>query len=226
MSAAAERVLVTGFCDWQRTLDGGRPGDPWSCVHNPSGRLLVGELGAGAEPYADPPLVGPLVRSLAQRGSRRHAFRLLPVVWGAHGRLGDPGDYDVLVHLGLGVYDRRDALQLERGAFPWRRGTDALGEAVDEALSGPTPAAPRLGPAEVLARIDALEGSWTGDFEVRVAAARPDNVFLCNETHWHALGAASRGAAARAYFVHIPLVEGPPGLDTLAVGLAELIARL
>lgn len=138
--------------------------------------------------------------------------------WGALTPATAVTHYDVRVHLGLGVYDDPAAIQLERGAWPHRRGVDVDGLEVDEPLGN----AVREPPPAVAQRLDGLDGRRVGDFTVRVAAARPDNVYLCNETHWHALGAAGAGHGARAWFVHVP--DAPP--LRLAEALAALIAEL
>jgi len=239
---ARERVLITGFCDWQRVLDGATPRDPWRCEKNPSGRLLVGQLGTRDQTPPDPPLAGPLVRALAGGHDRRQfCYRLLPVTWGACKRVGDPGRHDVLVHLGLGVYDDDRAIQLERDAWPWRRGVDATGHELDEALiddeaDAEADAGPRLriagvppvleGSSELRTRIDGLDGAEVGTHRVRVTAARSDNVFLCNETHWHALRAARSGRVRRAYFVHLPPADDEADLVALATSVAALVDRL
>lgn len=95
------------------------------------------------------------------------------------------------------------------------------------------------------ARIDALLSTpLPGSFAVRVADARAQNTFICNETHWRALkavklaedSAASAGTsttepAARrlraAYFLHVPYAaDDDPSHDALAAAVATLLVRM
>jgi hypothetical protein len=205
-------VLVTGFHDWE---DLGDPPNVWRCRDNPSCRLLV-----GAESRERPTAFeGPLVERLERAAPGvEWTFSTLPVVWGAFRDV--PQEHDVVVNLGLGVYDRFDALQLERGAYNLRRGLDAAGSGAPGPID-PSAAAVREPPAAMTARIDRLVGRRLAGFEVLGAEARSSNSYLCNETHWNALAALDEDRPREAYFVHIPHAEG----DDYAP-LAEAVATL
>ena len=60
------------------------------------------------------------------------------MLWGTSGTC-DLLSYDLVVHLGLGVYDSRDVLLLERGAYNERRGLDALGRSAGHTLDAGAP---------------------------------------------------------------------------------------
>jgi hypothetical protein len=154
----------------------------------------------------------------------------MPVTWGAYDTLGDVRHYEAVVHLGLGVYDSQDAIQVEHGAFNLRRGKDAAGVELDTTVVGGRPQ--RIdGNADIDARISAIAGQRYGSYVTRVAEAREDNSYLCNETHFRALealasedGPSSLGAA---YFVHIPTARADdPDHEALAEGVAGVIQAL
>lgn len=214
------RVLVTGFCDWKEL---GEPPDEWRCRDNPSGRLLTGAPTDGGPPAA---LAGPLVDRLCDGGGLDWSFRLLPVTWGVLERQPDLDEFDVLINLGLGVYDRDDQLQPERGAYNRRAGDDALGRRVDEPLDAGAPALlPEL--PDTADRLRAAEGRRFGPYAVRVADARADNVYLCNETHARALAWARRGTGRTAFFIHLPHApDREGGMEVLAEGVAALIRAM
>ena len=220
------RVLVTGFHDWR---DLGQPPDLWRCRDNPSCRLLVGEPTVGREPVSAD-FDGPLVSALRGKASAdvTYDFDTLPVTWGAYDLLGDLGRYDVVVHLGLGVYDTTEAIQVEHGAFNSRRGTDAAGSDRAEPISEMHP--DRIDANHhVEARIAAIAGRRHGAYVTRVGEARPENSFLCNETHFRALQslASAGGTLEAAYFVHIPSVMADdPSHERLADGVAGVIRAL
>lgn len=129
------RVLVTGFCDWK-----GLQGDLWRVRENPSGRLLVGTPQTTANASCDN-ADGELPRRLralrdvaAPTRPIEWTFRLKPVVWDFPDLEASPTPfcaeclhYDYVVHLGLGVYDRKDTILVERGAVNAMRGTDVRG---------------------------------------------------------------------------------------------------
>jgi hypothetical protein len=198
------RVLVTGFNDWK---DLGEPPNVWRCRDNPSCRLLVGDS-LDAAPHT---FEGPLVRALKTAAGDRSvawSFSTLPVTWGVTTERTDYGAYDVVVHLGLGVYDRKDEVFVEAGAFNHRRGTDVAGRAVDEAIVEGKPSVIEA-PPHVAAAVRAVDGRRFGEMRARAMEARDANAYLCNETHTLALEAvreslAGEGALQAAYFVHIP----------------------
>jgi hypothetical protein len=214
-AGARPSVLVTAFHDWHELGD---PPNVWRCRDNPSCRLLVGE-----ERMERPrELEGPLVHYLRESAPEvDFTFRTMTTEWGAFSDV--PRELDLVVNLGLGVYDHADRLQLERGAINLRRGRDAGGRE----LAGPIePGAPRvrMPPAAVRARIDALQGRTFHGFEVQVARARRSNSYLCNETHWYALGALG-DRPREAYFVHIPHAKNGD-YDRLTHALGDLVLAL
>jgi hypothetical protein len=214
------RVLVTGFNDWR---DLGEPPNLWRCRDNPSCRLLLGEA-ATAEPseYAGP-LVG---RLRAAAPDIVWSFATMPVTWEAFSQV--PAEFDVIVNIGLGVYDRFDALQLEAGAYNLRQGTDAAGIERHEPIQT---AAPDVLPAPedspIAGRLEALAGQRFAGYELVVAEARPANSYLCNETHYSALTAlhSGEGELREVYFLHIPYAEDGD-YEALAEGVAAVVLRL
>jgi hypothetical protein len=195
------RVLVTGFNDWRGLGD---PPNVWRCRDNPSCRLLVGD----PLELAPSEFSGPLVDRLAASDPTiEWRFATLPVTWGAFAEV--PSDVDVIVNIGLGVYDRLDAVQLEAGAYNLREGADAAaserpGPIADTAES--VLAAPADSP--IAARLAGFAGRTVAGYEVLVAPARPENSYLCNETHYFALSTladpSARGQLDAVYFLHIP----------------------
>lgn len=136
-------------------------------------------------------------------------FQTMTTTWGTSHTL-DLLAYDVVVHLGLGVYDSRSKLLLEDGAFNGRAGKDAAGHD-----AGPTI---DMGAGQVCAHermsgvVQRLSGRRiAGYFDVEVPRARPSNSYICNETHWRALtalrSAERQGDAAltACFFMHIPM---------------------
>jgi hypothetical protein len=212
------RVLVTGFNDWREL---GEPPNLWRCRDNPSCRLLLGEARDGPpERYA-----GPLIARLeAAAPDVEWRFSTMPVTWGAFAQV--PTDVDVIVNMGLGVYDRFDALQLELGAYNLRQGTDAAGvdtpgpiaSAADDVLPAP---------AAIADRLASFANATIAGYTVVVANARPDNSYLCNETHYHALSALARsdGQLREVYFLHIPYAKDGD-YASLAEGVSGVILRL
>jgi len=213
------RVLVTGFHDW-RNLDG----NIWRCRDNPSCRLIYG----AACPTPPVQRRGPLVSALAAlRLDASFDFVTLPTVWHTAAGL-DLCAYDVVVHMGLGVYDAHDKLLLELGAYNERRGGDALGATAGHTID--SGGAQVLDPPHALARkIADLDGQTFGGFSIDVAPARPENSFICNETHHRALRAQSLGLPTprAVYFVHLPYPAKEDEAHTeLGAGAAALIAAL
>ncbi|MFV8755387.1 hypothetical protein ACNOYE_32960 [Nannocystaceae bacterium ST9] len=221
------RVLVTGFHDWRELGD---PPAIWRCRDNPSCRLLIGAARLDASGPPDR-LAGPLVERLQRAApSIEWSFRTLPVTWGAFSSV--PREHDVIINIGLGVYDRFDALQLERGAYNLQAGADALGvEAngpIDESegnVLDPPAGSPIAG------RIDALVGRTIAGFTILGAAARAENSYLCNQTHWFALAsvdAEGEQGPREVYFLHIPYAKDDdyaPLADAVAGVVLELVDR-
>ncbi len=203
-SDAPLRVLVTGFNDWKEL---GEPPNVWRCRDNPSCRLLVGD------PLVDAPTAfeGPLVAALDRLAGERKvewSFATMPVTWGATAERTPYGDHDVVVHIGLGVYDRDDEIFVEAGAFNLRKGTDAAGQTVEEPiLAGEADVLDA--PPAVAAAVAAVDGQTFAAMRARAMPARVENTYLCNETHTLALDAVAKsrargGRLEAAYFVHIP----------------------
>ena len=216
------RVLITGFHDW-RDLDN----NIWRCRDNPSCRIIYGS------PCSSPPIVraGPLVQALAATALPADvSFQTLPVLWGTASGL-DLGDFDVVVHMGLGVYDRTDLLLLEAGAYNRRAGADALKQtaghtidAGDQVLDSPSMQERRaslVGPAESI-RLD-------GGFELKLAPARPQNAYICNETHHRALKAQVAAAPGRGplavYFLHLPYALADDHTE-LAAAVSAVVCKI
>ena len=156
----------------------------------------------------------------------------MPVLWGTASGL-DLMNYDVVVHLGLGVYENHTTIILENGAYNERRGADA------SAQNPPGHTIEHGSPQEMYvtsmqSRYSALADTvLPGDFELKPEGARPKNAYLCNETHYRALKAVSlaatgsRGPVA-AYFIHIPYARRGPEDDhtELAAAVTTLLARI
>ena len=215
------RVLVTGFHDW-RELEN----NIWRCRDNPSCRLLFGP------PSASPPVerAGPLVRALKSVDAD-FSFQSLPVVWGTAGAC-DPLSFDLVVHMGLGVYDSTDKILLECGAYNARFGNDALGQPAGQTMDA---GAPQILMDETMrTNVTALEGSrLPGGHTVETAMARPANTYICNETNWRALKAVEHAAThpechlKHAYFVHLPYAASKDEThEQLAASVASLIERM
>ena len=211
------RVLVTGFNDWR---DLGETPNVWRCRDNPSGRLLVGDERHDRPDAFDGPLP---TRLRSARPSIDWRFATMPVVWDAIASVGD--DVDVMINLGLGVYDRDDVLQLEVDAFNLLGGTDASGQPRKQAIDsggGDVLTAPRA----VAGKINRLIGQNFGRYTVTTKPARADNCYLCNQTHYLALKrVAGDGPLTEAYFVHIPYAAGGD-YESLTDGVAGLVLAL
>jgi hypothetical protein len=239
------RVLITGFHDWRELQ-----ANIWRCRDNPSCRLLLGSPSAAPAIERD----GPLLRALKDNAACKAEFtcQTLPVLWGTAAGL-DLLSFDVVIHLGLGVYDRHDTIIVERGAFNMRKSIpDAIGHTpkatntsgTGAVIEGAAPEClsclhmqPRY---EALAREPAalVSDDARGPFVVLEAPARDENTYICNETHWRALRAVEHasklngrgGTEARlraAYFLHLPYPrERDPDHEQLAVAVAELVSRI
>jgi hypothetical protein len=173
--------------------------------------------------------------------------------------------YDVVVHLGLGVYDNFTDILIEDGAFNLRCDhTDALGhrppskrlaQQEEDSSNNRSPICDILqGTAatkQVVSRLAAAAASSSsasssslplpGGFRLKVVGARPENSYICNETHWRALtalhevgvgnsdGESSQSANGRlraAYFVHIPYAQDRTDHRALAEAVADVVAHL
>ncbi|KAL1500602.1 hypothetical protein AB1Y20_013254 [Prymnesium parvum] len=230
----APRVLITGFHDWKEL-----EGNVWRCRDNPSCRLLLGP------PSPSPPIVreGPLVRRLAACcPDATIDYVTLPVTWGVASGL-DLCAYDIIIHIGLGVYEGTATLLLEQGAYNERRGADAAAQPPP----GHTIESGALQELRPLAMQDKYallkDTELPGGFVLEMAAARPQNTFLCNETHYRALQAvrgpslnaaggldseSRRQRPRSAYFLHIPYARRgvEDDYNELAEAVAALIARI
>lgn len=221
------RVLVTGFTDWHGVQD-----NVFRCRDNPSCRLLLGEA------CVAPPIArnGALPRFL--RGVAPHVdwcFMPLPTLWGTS-RVCDRLAYDAVFHLGLGVYDCHDKLLLEDGAFNQRccyedaAGNTKVAKTIDEAADLIVSDACQ---AASLASVDGMSVA-SGSFTLQVVGARPENSYICNETHFWALQAlaesrsepACEGRLARAFFIHIPQPAWRDDFELLAKAVGEAIVLL
>jgi len=197
------RVLVTGFTDWRDMGDIGSR-NVWRCRDNPSCRLLL-----GAPSWAIP-LVrdGELPKLLrAECPEAEIDFQVMTTTWGTSSGI-DLLAYDVVIHMGLGVYHRDDQIILEEGAFNHRCGMDSVGTKLPEqsmdSCEGQVFRNARM--SDIVCTHD---GEETSGFEVKVLSARPSNSYICNETHWRALHAlhlaeATGGKLKGVFFVHIP----------------------
>ncbi|MCA9685768.1 MAG: hypothetical protein KC457_26565, partial [Myxococcales bacterium] len=156
----------------------------------------------------------------------------LPVTWDAFAEV--PRDVDVIINMGLGVYDRLDALQLEAGAYDLRAGADAMGHERPGPIGAPEGTAreatlPAPADSPIAGRIAALAGTTVAGYEVRVTPARPENSYLCNETHFRALSALHAPKPEQrlreVYFLHIP-VAADGDYQALAEAVAGVLLTL
>lgn len=221
------RVLVTGFNDWKELGD---PPNVWRCRDNPSCRLLVGEPRTDAPLSFDGPLPAALRRA-AGEGAIEWTFETLPVTWEVARDLPGYAEHDVVVHLGLGVYDRTDEIFVEAGAYNGRKGDDAAGRPMQgPILADASEVLPAPAGTTIAERVEAVDGRAFGAFTARVKPAREGNSYLCNETHTWALEAvksaqAQGGSLRGAYFVHIPYAPEGDHL-VLADGVAGVVVAL
>ena len=232
------RVLITGFHDW-RELEG----NVWRCRDNPACQLLI-----GPEATQTPPLSrsGALVKALAATVSDvDFCYTTLPVTWNTAAGL-DLNFYDVVIHLGLGVYDCHDKILLERGAYNFRSlSPDALAVSGGGAAISEGEAEEYYSTLGMEMRHEALARSPvalnrtetpTKTFKLETVRARPKNTYICNETHWRALKAVEAAEASSSdggsrlragYFIHLPYAsEATGGYPALGSAVAELIGRI
>ena len=141
--------------------------------------------------------------------------------------------WDVVVHLGLGVYRNKHDILVEFGAYNMRCDTpDASGKL-------PPARAIQAGGAKVLPAPDSqariTEGvpklRLPGGFQAKVAVARKENTYICNETHWRALAAVkeackSGGRLRAGWFIHIPYPETEDASEPLAAAVGAVVSYL
>ena len=174
------KVLVTGFNDWKNL---GETPNLWRCQDNPSCRLLVGPA------CASPPLrkQGGLARRLRQcdAGSGVQIdwhFQTLTTQWQTAATL-DYLAFDVVVNVGLGVYDGSKELRVEQGAHNSARGADAAGHPprcdIQEEGKPDVLAVNSMAPLTA-----AIDGLRCGDYQVVTVNARKRNSYICNDTHY------------------------------------------
>ena len=174
------KVLVTGFNDWKNL---GETPNLWRCRDNPSCRLLVGAA------CDRPPLVkqGGLARRLRRCAASPDVeidwhFQTLTTQWQTAASL-DHLAFDVVVNIGLGVYDGSKELRVEQGAHNSARGADAAGHQPQSALQ-------EEGMPVVLAvesmtpKTTAVDGLQIGEYKVLAVDARKKNSYICNDTHY------------------------------------------
>lgn len=163
------KVLVTGFNDWKGL---GEPPNLWRCRDNPSCRLLVGAA------CDSPPLrkEGGLARKLRQTTAGAGVeidwhFQTLTTQWQTAATI-DHLAYDVVVNIGLGVYDGSKELRVEQGAHNSARGADAAGHQPRSPIQ-------EDGHPDVLAvefmkqSTAAVDGLQMGDYKIVAVDARP-----------------------------------------------------
>eukprot|EP00930_Biecheleria_cincta_P001675 TRINITY_DN102802_c0_g1_i1.p1 TRINITY_DN102802_c0_g1~~TRINITY_DN102802_c0_g1_i1.p1 ORF type:complete len:298 (+),score=36.27 TRINITY_DN102802_c0_g1_i1:43-936(+) len=197
------RVLVTGFHDWREL---GPTPNLWRCRDNPSCRLILGA------PTSSPPVMrtGELVQALGKQCPEvEFSFQTLTTTWGTAQTVDYLG-FDVVVHIGLGVYDSHCKIIVEKGAYNSRRGKDAAGHE-----AGPTidmGGEPSLYLDRMSRVVSSLDGQNVTGFEVEAHSARFSNSYICNETHWRSLKAlqiaqdnGDMSALKGCFFVHIPV---------------------
>jgi hypothetical protein len=114
----------------------------------------------------------------------------------------DRSAYDVVVHLGLGVYDCFDKILIERGAINTRKDApDAAGNTPStDVCKSSGSKEDILQPSEksgVGRKLDIMDGHKTASgYEVQVVGARPRNSYICNETNYDALQATNNSCEA------------------------------
>lgn len=206
-------VLVTGFYDWR---DLGTPPQQTRCRDNPSCRILAKE---GVGPRAFSGVLAELLKTWSQNQKTEIQidFALLPVTWEALGTL--PRDrYQVIIHLGLGVYDSFHRILIEDGAYNLRKGKDAVGVLRQEAIEDGKPTILSAPPQVSLGIHRALSAKLPKPFHLAKATARKSNAYLCNSTYYEALQSLTQNmkdphqTKKEAYFLHLPHREGQSDL--------------
>ena len=117
--------------------------------------------------------------------------------------------YDVVINVGLGVYDGSMRLLVEQGAHNSARGADAAGNAPLSPKQEEGPDVLQVG--SMAPSTSAVDGLVMGDYTVEAVNARPRNSYICNDTHFRALKALQHaqsklgcGRLQAVYFIHIP----------------------
>lgn len=160
-------------------------------------------------------------------------FQTLPTLWGTAGGL-DYSSFDLVVHLGLGVYDRHDRLVLEHGARNERSSSLDASQAAAASgrlLEAAAPATLHAG-EPMRTKLDRLTDAGRPPlphgFELVVLRARAANTYICNETHHRALRAVEAGAGpSAAYFMHIPYAaKDDSEHERLGAAVAALVVRM
>ena len=200
-----QKVLITGFYDWR---DLGTPPEQTRCRDNPSCRILATE-GIGPRDF-----LGPLAQSLknwnqSQKTKMQIDFELLPVTWEALGTL--PRErYQIVIHLGLGVYDSFHRILIEDGAYNLRKGKDAIGTSRKEEIEPGKPDILQSPPQVTVGIHRALNAKLPKPFHLVKATARKSNAYLCNSTYYEALQNLTQNIKEahqtknEAYFLHLP----------------------
>jgi pyrrolidone-carboxylate peptidase len=220
------RILVTGFNDW-RNLQG--PEDAWRSRENPSSRLLLGGECETPPIHKDGPLVRYLqdTSDIAREADWQFSFITLPTVWKAAWAI-DHCFYDVVVNIGLGVYDNTNTILVEDGAVNLRKAIpDARGNLpASVALAKGSPDILEATPSQKRAATT-VDNTVVGGFNVQVIRARSANSYICNETHWRGLEAVRLADKLKAsYFIHVPHPEVEGQYGNLASAVGQIIERL
>lgn len=154
--------------------------------------------------------------------------QMLPASWNAGSDVRYE-DYDVVIHVGLGVYDSTTYCMLERGAYNLVNGSaDATGHA------------PTAGPIEhgaslvldsmPLGRVAsvAADAGRCASHSLRVVEAREANAYVCNRLHWNALRRVADPTCrcAEAYFVHVPYPRRDEDYSELGLTLTFIVHRV
>ena len=130
----------------------------------------------------------------------------------------------------IATYQKKAAKAAQKAASPASPGGRvAAARAAFQSLEAGAPQ--RINTPKMLANTTAVVASaightLAGGHALRLAEARPENTYLCNETHHRALKALDGGPRA-AYFVHLPYAaEDDSEHRRLAASVAELLRRL
>ena len=215
-------VLITGFYDWRGL---GHPPEIYRCKENPSCRVLTG-VGVGERGYK-----GGLAKKLTQ-WSDNHPnvkvnFRVLPVTW-KHLGLVKRDRYQIIIHLGLGVYDSFHNILIEEGAYNLHRGKDAMGHRLNQVIRPHQPTVLNA-PIHIRRGIErALKAKLPPPFSLTKVKAREKNTYLCNATHYEALEFINKAMSTplpETYFVHIPHREGDTD-EALTLAIFNIIKAL
>ena len=192
------KVLVTGFNDWKNL---GETPNLWRCRDNPSCRLLVGAA------CDSPPLTkqGGLARRLRRCTAGLGVeidwqFQTLTTQWQTAATL-DHLAFDVVINIGLGVYDGSKELRVEQGAHNSARGVDAAGHRPRSSTQEESMRA--VLEVESMTRITtAVNGLEIGEYKVVAVGARQSNSYICNDTHYR--GASPDRPRRLTLSVHLP----------------------